>query len=354
MRYTRQKLAEPENKGETIRDATMKQDTTTLRAATLLLLALSAGLQPPASAWDATGHQIVARIAWENMTPQARQRAVSLLHFAPVDSSLPSLFPRDPTGARSLLELQREFFVRASTWPDLVRSSSRDFPDRMKYHQRDWHFFDFHWDQNGPGGTPRNRPDLDSHNAQENIIERLETLSGTVTDRRVREDVRAMHLAWILHLVGDIHQPLHCSARATPEEPTGDGGGNGFKLERLAPGSRRRPLSLHSYWDNIFDRALPRQRGEPEEVYIARLAGGVAARFPRASLRSRLRPDRYRAWAQEGFATSKARLYPPSLVRFQMPDDSYLSMATATSMPAIALGGYRLADTLNRLFPAPS
>src|SRR5262245_9689965 len=47
----------------------------------------------PAYAWDAVGHQVIARIAWDNMTPRARSAAVALLSNAPADSDLRTLWP---------------------------------------------------------------------------------------------------------------------------------------------------------------------------------------------------------------------------------------------------------------------
>ncbi|HEY5020978.1 MAG TPA: hypothetical protein VII30_00690, partial [Gemmatimonadaceae bacterium] len=83
-------------------------------------LALLLGLCLPQSllAWNSTGHELVAGIAWDNMTPQAQQKAIALLKRAPKDPCLLNLFPKD---ARPIAVRQREFFMRAATWPDVVR-----------------------------------------------------------------------------------------------------------------------------------------------------------------------------------------------------------------------------------------
>ncbi|MGY4182944.1 hypothetical protein ACVIHH_008235 [Bradyrhizobium sp. USDA 4518] len=62
------------------------------------------------------------------------------------------------------------------------------------------------------------------------------------------DDVRSYDLVWILHLVGDAHQPLHASARYTQEIPDGDSGGN---AESVIPASGS-SMALHAYWDAIF------------------------------------------------------------------------------------------------------
>ena len=81
------------------------------RAVPLGLAALTA-LAAPAAAWDANGHRVVARIAWDTMQPRTRERAVALLLGAPPDADLANLLPAD---GRPLGERQRELFELAST-----------------------------------------------------------------------------------------------------------------------------------------------------------------------------------------------------------------------------------------------
>ena len=66
---------------------------------------------------------------------------------------------------------------------------------------------------------------------------------------QVSADQRAIALAWLLHLVGDVHQPLHTVQLFTREYPHGDRGGNEVCV-RLAPG--RAPLDLHRLWDGLI------------------------------------------------------------------------------------------------------
>jgi hypothetical protein len=62
------------------------------------------------------------------------------------------------------------------------------------------------------------------------------------------DDVRSYDLVWILHLVGDAHQPLHAVARFTTPIPNGDAGGN---AESVIPATGE-TIALHAYWDRIF------------------------------------------------------------------------------------------------------
>jgi hypothetical protein len=62
------------------------------------------------------------------------------------------------------------------------------------------------------------------------------------------DDVRSYDLVWILHLVGDAHQPLRGSGRYTRQIPNGDAGGN---AEQVIPATGE-TVALHAYWDSLF------------------------------------------------------------------------------------------------------
>ncbi len=310
----------------------------------MLILFLALLLPQSVLAWNGTGHQLVARIAWEHMTPTARNNVVTLLRAAPEDACLLDLFPQD---SRPLAERQREFFMLASTWPDIVRPrGDEDTRACTRFHRRDWHFINFFWegisgDANNP---PQDREDIET--PEVNAVERLKyfrpfTVCGTP------QDERATTLAWLLHLVGDIHQPLHTSGRVTsrPLEREGDQGGNLFKL-----GTSNTSLSLHTYWDGIVDRSVQRQQNESNAAYLERIARSIMQEHPRSGMLNRLRPGDVDAWAREGFETTKRSVYPRSLQRGQLPSDTYRARAFEISEEAIAIGGYRLADLLNQMF----
>lgn len=286
-------------------------------------------------AWDDVGHRVVAAIAWENLSPESRARAVALLAAAPPDADLASLLPQDD---RPLETRQRELFLRASTWPDIVRDQA--VPARFaKYHKGPWHDIGWFWEP--APGAPRDRTDLSPE--RENIVERLEVLEPVLSDELRPPAERAVEFAWILHLVGDLHQPLHAASRVTSLEPRGDDGGTDFKLD--AAGKE----SLHWYWDSILPKARPRGAAESDTAYVDRLAADLARRFPEPA-EGELMPAQYERWARGSYQTVKTRVYPSSLKRNRLPSPSYRQMALSISEPALALAGYRLADTIERIF----
>jgi S1/P1 Nuclease len=288
-------------------------------------------LQPlQAMAWNATGHKTVARIAWSNMTPEAKKNVIALLKAAPKNSGIRNLLP--PAAGMSEEDRNREFFVRVATWPDIIRGNPT-------FHRSDWHFINFFFEQS-QDGTATDRDDLKPPSP--NAVEQLEQFNTSVVDENRKRSARAVDLAWVVHLVGDIHQPLHCSARVTETEPEGDRGGNLFKLDRKR--------SLHSFWDGVLDNANPKEDGEEDSDYIDRLASSIATHHPKSSMDGQINPGQFEAWAKEGHEKSKANAYPATLKRNRKPSVAYLRSTFRVAEPSVALAGYRLADMLNTLF----
>lgn len=300
---------------------------------------------PSARAWDGTGHQVVAGIAWDNMTATARQKAIDLLNGAPSNACLKVLFATD---ARALETRQREFFIRAATWPDLIRTG----PCQSLSHPN-WHFTDHFW-KGFSGGTGANAPkDSGIATPATNAVGQLTEFRPIVACAMKPCDTaanRAEDLAWILHLVGDTHQPLHNAARVTAQFPNGDRGGNDFLL---GPGKTKTPL--HTYWDHIVDTSIAIEASEKPNhamAYIDRVINLVERAHPRSSLEGELKPGDFAAWSDEGFQSAEEVAYPASLKpkskAHPTPSEEYRAEVFATAERAIALGGYRLANLLNQ------
>ena len=171
-------------------------------------------------------------------------------------------------------------------------------------------------------------------------------------DPKAKDAEKAVAIAWMLHLAGDIHQPLHNSARVTKTEPKGDQGGNLFFLtpEGTPPAQR---LNLHTYWDGITNRSVPLEKGQCLEDYLAELSAKMVKKHPYEQFAGNLKLGDYRAWHNEGFALATTVVYTPELKRFEMPSEKYQKNAFATAERQIALAGYRIAETLNSIFGAP-
>ncbi|HEV7587415.1 MAG TPA: S1/P1 nuclease [Longimicrobium sp.] len=302
------------------------------RVGAAALVALGLGARP-AYAWDELGHRVVARIAWDHLTPQARTAAVRLLMNAPANSGIPAL-ASDATEA----ERGRELFVMAAVWPDIIRSSSYV---GNRYAHSNWHYVNFFWAQQLPGGPPIDRPDKGTDGE---LLNQLPRLAATLAAPAAGDSARSLALAWILHLVGDAHQPLHNSARITPQDPQGDRGGNLFLLGGMYPRS-----NLHGYWDAVTGFSAPWRTGDRTEAdYVGYVSAGLARRYTPAWARGRLLPGRFEQWSREGLAVAERTIYPAWLVRGQPAPARYQPVAWTAAQPRLALAGYRIAELLNR------
>ncbi len=337
----------------------------------LLLLPLAT----PSHAWNDFGHELVARIAWQELEPEVRNRVVALLRQAPADSRMHCLdlnqdrrgecgrFAYRLNSAPTADDGDRILFERAAYWADLARGLE-------KYNRPTWHYVGWTWRQ-GADGSAR---DTDLPVPEPNVVSQLQELALSVADTSGRPDKRAIHLAWIFHLAGDVHQPLHAASRVTErrDEREGDRGGNGFGLDE---GNR----NLHAFWDGALDgqtwagyrqsvlAELTRASGEPpnpEQFWAAfreardrefedlkdRIAAEARSRHPLdAATRAELKSGDFEAWAQESNQIVRKSLYPGDLARGAAPPAAYGDLAYDTALERVALAGYRLADLLRRM-----
>jgi hypothetical protein len=232
----------------------------------------------------------------------------------------------------------------ASTWADIVRD--RDFKTRYgKYHKGNWHYSDTFW--RGGGGQPATiveNPNEEGGKAVEKLID----FDKVLRDNSSSDAEKAIALAWILHLIGDLHQPLHTSARITDVEPKGDQGGNLFLLKpKETP--RNQQENLHWFWDSIIVRNVP--RGETCDTdFIPKIAAPIMKKHTAAKMSNRLNLGRYDDWQKESFEMAMKEVFPATLVRFQTPPAGYKKNAFQISQQQIALAGYRMGALLNQIF----
>lgn len=293
----------------------------------------------PVSAWDDTGHKVSAYIAWQKMTPQARETTIKLLLAAPEDSHLSAYYL---SGSRSREARELDLFMIASTWADIVRN--RDFKVRYeKYNQGPWHYADIFWKQLG------GKAEMLESRSEGLAIAKLYDFEKNLKDPSLSDAEKAINLAWFLHVAGDVHNPLHNASRVTDIEPQGDQGGNRFLLSpENAVGENR--VNLHSYWDSILRRSVPRENDACDADYIQPMARIIMKKHPFAAMKDRLKLGDYRAWNAEGYAFLNETVYAPDLKRGELPAKKYQQRTFAVGQEQIALAGYRMAETLNRIF----
>jgi hypothetical protein len=295
-------------------------------------------------AWDDTGHKTTAYIAWQQMSPVAREAVIKILRTAPEDSDLSAFYLNgaEPESTRKL-----EYFMLVATWADIVRD--RAFETRnKKYHKSNWHYDDTFWKQ--VNGKPEMLPEAEEGGQ---AITRLIEFDKVLRNAGTSDKDKAIAIAWVAHLIGDIHQPLHTSARVTDKEPKGDQGGNLFLLTPEGT-PRDKQLNLHWFWDNIIDRNTPLKGETCEREYIGEVAGKIMKKYSRRDLAAAIKPGGFDAWRAESFALVPTQVFPPDLIRFQMPSERYKKNAFQVAQRQLALAGYRLGETLNQIFGTPT
>ncbi|MDQ3812912.1 MAG: S1/P1 nuclease, partial [Armatimonadota bacterium] len=282
--------------------------------------------------WGPTGHMVVAKIAERELTPAAKTEARRLLRIRRLAiPSIPGIPISGVTPDQIRPTASNSDFVSAACWPDDIKSNTRAF--------NSWHFIDVPF---SPDSTPL--PAEDPVNAKVIMAQCVSTLrSPTASD-----NLKATMLRFLIHLVGDVHQPLHCSARVTAAHPQGDRGGNDFKIN--TPEGQ-----LHGYWDGgvqLFRDPMRQQNPENRrkrrsKAAITRLANGIIAVFPRSSLPQRTDLN-FDTWVNESSGLAQSVAY--NLTENSTPSNTYNGTAQHVVRQRAALGGYRLAALLNGIF----
>lgn len=300
-------------------------------------------LAVPAQAWNGKGHQTVAYIAYMNLDDSVKTKIDALLESHPDFDRLDD-FAGNPDSENYRVSI----FMSAATWPDAIRNDSRfydetdpessitpklpGFPSMKRFTR--WHFIDFPFT---PDGSEVTEP------ASVNAYKLLVAARRAINNPRVAVNTRAYFLSWLLHVEGDVHQPLHCTSRFThdlspPENPDGDRGGNGFKISDFPVLEADFSVNnLHSFWDNVL--------GVRRDVQSIRaLANQITTEFPKPANIS----TNERLWINESFNLARTRVYtiqPNTAV-----SATYVSNARRLARKRIAIAGYRLAKVLNQRF----
>lgn len=309
---------------------------------TALIIAGFICLTVPTFAWDETGHKITAYIAWQHMRPEARERVISILRAAPEDSDIATFFIS--YGSRDEESRKREFFMLLASWADIIRDKSFDTRYK-KYHHGDWHYSDTFWQSKG-GKAVIIDSDESSGKAMQKITDFAEVIRGKATNEE-----KAVAIVWLEHLIGDVHQPLHTSAKVTDSNPKGDQGGNLFFLTPKGT-PRDRQQNLHSYWDGIIGKAMPNDKDQCDADYIDPIARDIMRKYPYDIMKKRLKLDMFDRWAKESFDIAISDVYR-DIKFFELPSEAYKKRSLETAEERMALAGYRMGELFNEVFSSP-
>lgn len=235
-------------------------------------------------------------------------------------------------------------FIHAATWADDIKTKAYNYTrdkvtgpaagQNIGYADRNqhsfWHYKDVLYT---PDGSPLPQPDpVDAVTQLKLMITALPPTSGAT------DDVRSYDLVRMLHLVGDLHQPLHAVGRYTREIPDGDAGGN---AESVIPATGE-PIALHAYWDRILGGYV-----SPAGAVFDADNDGIADIKVSPAAAQVVDPE---AWAQESFEVAKLFAYAPPVGNGPNPvllTRDYETNARNIARTRAALAAARLANLIN-------
>ncbi len=262
---------------------------------TLVALSILLIWTTPASAWGPNGHRIVAHIAESRLKEPVKREIVRLI--GPVPLAL------------------------ISTWADEIKS------DPAWRHASPWHYINVPPDQVIETARRSSRGD---------VIEAIDRFEGILGDRNANRQDQAEALKFLVHLVADVHQPLHVGYAS-------DRGGNDVRVRWFG-----RSTNLHAVWDEhlieeqrlsytefvaFIDQRVLMRRAESTGW---RVKGSSAIHWARES--RQLLPEVY------DFGGDSSKNEAPYL------GYKYVSRHTETVRLRLLVAGYRLAYLLNDIF----
>lgn len=255
-----------------------------MKKGVLILIAMLASAQ--AFGWGAIGHRAAAQIAEDYLTPEARIAVEEIL------------------GAETLAE--------ASTWADFMRADPSEFWQQTA---NPWHYVTV-----PPGKTYEDVGPPEQGDA----ASALTRFTVMLRDGEATPDDRALALRFIVHIIADLHQPLHVGNGT-------DRGGNDFEITYFGE-----PSNLHRLWDS--------QLIESKKLSYTELAAWLNARIGPNDFRAWNNPDPL-VWIAES-AAIRDRIYPDdNEIRYD-----YAYRWTDTLYSRLQKAGVRTAAYLNMLF----
>jgi hypothetical protein len=258
----------------------------------LLALLLAFSLIPgEASAWGRLGHRLVAGLAWDELTPNARAAINELLKGE-----------AEPT------------LAGVANWADDLRDNDPDLGKRTSR----WHYVNLAED------GCRYEQARHCPNGGDCVIEAIRAQTAILADRTQPKATRLQALKFVVHFIGDVHQPLHAGYGH-------DKGGNDRQIQFNGKGS-----NLHSLWDS----GMLNDAGLDEAAYLQRLrAMPLAVPLARQAL-----PPASAQWAQASCAiVVRPGFYPP---KASIGAD-YVQAWRLVAEAQLRRGGAQLAATLN-------
>ena len=224
----------------------------------LLIILITSPLLPGTTfAWDSVGHRLSAAVVVSFLSDEKREALTEILRAHPrFEEDFLNQIP-DFVDQNNEMQLQTWVLGQAAYWPDIARGIPS--PDRARFNHPTWHYTDGAWIR-GAAQTQGNSyvgvspfdtiqgeaaSSIRTERQVHNVVTAIDYNARLLTDSTQDLADRAVALYWILHLMGDIHQPLHTGSLFSQTVlEVGDAGGN-----RISTNPHR---NLHAAWDGAL------------------------------------------------------------------------------------------------------
>jgi hypothetical protein len=294
--------------------------------------------------WGNDGHIQVADIAWTKLTPTAQAKIAKILAageptFRPLDGNIRDAFGKSATFCDYMKGKTNTIFE------DIIPGMNTKFEAGIEgtgnegVRCKTWHYYDI------PIKFTGKEPQVRPSNAYVALNYAVDSLSELQKNPNGDLRMQCWWLYWINHVVGDLHQPLHCcSAHDVHEE--GDDGGNKFMIK--SPDQDRK-VRLHGFWDGAIGRAIGAERE-------AGLSPNVIDVTTRWTSDPALQPEKTQItnlnvmdWLKSGAKLAEASVYM-GIKEEEQPNAKYVNEQIKLCKKQAVLSGYRLATMLNKVF----
>jgi hypothetical protein len=277
-----------------------------MRTPSSLLLGCLISLSATCHAWGPDGHATIGAIADANLTPAAKAKVALLLQG-----------DLDAAGAPS----GRTTLAAVASWPDEIKANPQG------REAGNWHFHE------STVCDGRTLPCENGACVDEKINQMLALLNATNATAQQKNEA----LKWLVHLVGDIHQPLHVGGN-------GDRGGNSLKVALAQrDGSLQTDLNLHSVWDNQLAKQVLADPKMGPKLKNSVLPANFTAGTPAQWMSEGQKFVKSTVYTFNGFACGAALPADPVVLSPQ-----YQRAARAVIFPQMMKAGWRLAAVLNQ------
>jgi len=309
----------------------------------IIAITLAPCLASSAFGWGCDGHQTVALIARAHLTPAVSAAVDDLLRANPIDAAL----------NRYCKDRPDDLMADAATWADDFRITSGN----------PWHFVDVPRSVTSRTSLdpwcPPIGPSVGGKDAPGCVVNAIDYQLAILRDKSAAAAARATALRYVIHFLGDIHQPLH-------DIDNHDQGGNCTTMQFNGDD---RLTNLHTIWDSRLIRSELESRKLTDTTYAAALDARFAAKYDSLAAEP---VDDPAAWAWESNALARSVAYgnlEPGLPVFQSgPElvcaserekaqalhivigEAYIAKALPVIDEQLATAGFRLAYLLNAAF----